>query len=46
MRNIRYGFYAVLMLVLVMLALANREMVTLAVLPEQLSSLFPVSVRP
>ena len=45
MRNIRYGFYAVLMLVLVMLALANREMVTLAVLPEQLSSLFPVSVR-
>ena len=34
MRYLRYSFYAVLLVVLVMLALANREMVTLAVLPE------------
>lgn len=45
MRYIRYSFYAVLMLVLVMLALANREIVTLAVLPEQLSTLFPASIQ-
>ncbi|MBL4873854.1 MAG: LapA family protein [Rhodobacteraceae bacterium] len=45
MRYLRYSFYAVLMVVLVMLALANREIVTLAVLPEQLSSLFPVSIQ-
>ena len=45
MRYLRYSVYAVLMFVLVMLALANREIVTLAVLPEQLSSLLPVSVR-
>ncbi len=45
MRYLRYSFYAVLMVVLVMLALANREIVTLAVLPEQLSSIFPVSIQ-
>jgi len=45
MRYLRYSFYAVLMVVLVMLALANREIVTLAVLPEQLSNLLPVSIR-
>lgn len=45
MRYFRYSFYAVLMLVLILLALANREMVTLAVLPTQLSGLFPVSIR-
>ncbi len=45
MRYLRYSFYAVLMLVLVLLALANREMVTLAVLPEQLAKFFPVSVQ-
>lgn len=45
MRYLRYSFYAVLMVVLVMLALANREMVTLAVLPEQLSSILPVSIQ-
>lgn len=45
MRYFRYSFYAVLMLVLILMALANREMVTLAVLPEQLSGLFPVSIR-
>ena len=45
MRYLRYSFYAVLMLVLVMLALANREIVTLAVLPEQLSGIFPASIQ-
>jgi uncharacterized integral membrane protein len=45
MRYLRYSFYAVLMVVLVMLALANREIVTLAVLPEQLSSILPVSIQ-
>ena len=45
MRYSRYRFYAVLMLVLVMLAVANREIVTLAVLPEQLSTLFPASIQ-
>lgn len=45
MRYLRYSFYAVLMFVLVMLALANREIVTLSVLPEQLSAALPVSVR-
>lgn len=44
MRYLRYSFYAVLMLVLILLALANRQMVTLAVLPEQLAGPFPVSV--
>ena len=45
MRYLRYSFYAVLMVVLVMLALANRQVVTLAVLPEQLSSILPVSIQ-
>jgi len=45
MRYIRYSFYAVLMVVLVMLALANREIVTLSLLPEQLSSIFPASIQ-
>ena len=45
MRYLRYSFYAVLMVVLVMLALANREIVTLAVLPEQLSSILPISIQ-
>lgn len=45
MRYLRYSFYAVLMLVLILLALANREIVTLAVLPEQLAKFFPVSVK-
>ena len=45
MRYIRYGFYAVLMLVLVILALANRQSVTLGLLPEQLADFFPVSIE-
>ncbi len=45
MRYLRYMFYAALMLVLVLLALANREMVTLSLLPAQLSGLFPATVR-
>jgi len=45
MRYLRYAFYAVLMLILIILALANREVVTLALLPEQLARFMPVSVR-
>ena len=45
MRYFRYSFYAVLMLMLVLLALANREIVTLAVLPKELSGIFPVSIQ-
>lgn len=45
MRYIRYGFYALLMIVLVLLALANREIVTLAVLPQEMAGIFPVSVK-
>lgn len=45
MRFIRYSFYAVLMPVLVVLALANRQSVTLGLLPEQLADFFPVSVE-
>ena len=45
MRYIRYGFYVVLMLVLVILALANRQSVTLGLLPEQLADFFPVSIK-
>ena len=45
MRYLRYSFYAVLMLMLVLLALANREIVTLAVLPKELSGIFPVSIQ-
>ena len=45
MRYFRYSFYAVLMLMLVLLALANREIVTLAVLPEELSGILPVSIQ-
>lgn len=45
MRYLRYTFYAALMLVLVMLALANREMVTLAVLPEQLAGFLPITFK-
>ncbi len=44
MRFIRYSFYALLMLVLVVLALANRQTVTLGLLPEQLADVFPVSI--
>ncbi|MHA1127677.1 MAG: lipopolysaccharide assembly protein LapA domain-containing protein [Alphaproteobacteria bacterium] len=44
MRYLRYSFYAVLMLVFVMLALANREVVTLALLPELLSGFFPNTI--
>lgn len=44
MRFIRYSFYAVLMVVLVILALANRQSVTLGLLPEQLAEFFPVSI--
>ncbi len=45
MRYLRYSFYAVLMLILIVLALANREVVTLALLPEQLARFMPVSVQ-
>ncbi len=45
MRYLRYSFYVVLLIVLVMVALANSEVVTLSVLPEQLNSFFPVSIR-
>ncbi len=45
MRYLRYSFYAILLLILVVLALANREMVTLALLPEQLARFMPVSMR-
>lgn len=45
MRYLRYSFYAVLMLGLILLALANRQVVTLSVLPEQLAGFFPVSVQ-
>ena len=45
MRYLRYGFYTVLMVVLIVLALANRQQVTLGLLPEQLSNLFPVSIE-
>lgn len=39
MRYIRYAFWAVLAIVLVTLALANRQMVTLNTLPEGLASM-------
>ena len=45
MRYLRYSFYAVLMLALILLALANREVVTLALLPEQLSGIFPATIK-
>lgn len=45
MRYLRYAFYATLMLVLVILALANRDVVTLGVLPDQLAAFFPVTIK-
>ncbi len=45
MRYIRYSFYAILMIVLVVLALANRQIVTLGLLPDQLADFFPVSIK-
>ncbi len=44
MRYIRYGFYLILMIALVIIALANRGAVTLALLPEQLADFMPVSI--
>ena len=38
MRYIRYGFWALVALCLVILGLANREMVTLSALPEPLAA--------
>jgi lipopolysaccharide assembly protein A len=42
-RIIRYGILAVIMIVIVFLALANREMVVLNLLPEELSRIYSLS---
>ncbi|PIB23983.1 DUF1049 domain-containing protein [Amylibacter kogurei] len=43
MRYIRYAFFFVIGLCLILLALANRQMVTLNVLPHELSGAFGIS---
>nr|WP_325253964.1 LapA family protein [Amylibacter sp.] len=43
MRYIRYLFLAVIGLCLIIVALANRGMVTLRLMPEELASIFQVS---
>ena len=45
MRYIRYAFLAVLAICLVAVALANREMVTLQLLPTDLSTLLGIQQR-
>lgn len=45
MRYIKYGFYAALMVVLILLALANREWVTLNLLPEGMREVLPLSIQ-
>ncbi|HSF92550.1 MAG TPA: LapA family protein [Paracoccaceae bacterium] len=45
MRYIRYAFLGAMLLALVLIALANRQTVELALLPEQLAGFFPVSIN-
>jgi len=43
MKTIRYGFWAIVGLVLIVLGLANRDMVTLRAMPEALAKWFGIS---
>lgn len=45
MRTLKYLILAVIMLVLVVVALANRELVTLNLLPTDMARVMPVSVQ-
>ena len=46
MRYLRYAFLASLAFVLVLLAVANREMTTLSLLPAELNDIAPFAFSP
>ncbi|WP_118133386.1 lipopolysaccharide assembly LapA domain-containing protein [Oceanicella sp. SM1341] len=43
MRYVRYALLAIILIVVVLLAVANREMVTLRLMPEQLAGIYQLS---
>jgi len=45
MRYIRYAVLAAMLFLLVMIALANRQVVEVSVLPEQLAGILPYSLK-